>query len=161
MPVKSHRQKILEAVTALLEDITVANGYDHNVTVMRGRGRLDDNDLKQLPVVTILEAPKTEGLASPHRGPTRQCAWELFLTGFTAYESAHPTDNPHALLRDVKLALGRTRKESDANYLLGGQLKVVEITVGGGICRPPDDQHITSNIILPLTITFDENLEAP
>ena len=161
MPVKSRRQQILEAVTALLETITVGNGHDHTVTVMRGRGRLDDNDLKQLPVVTILEAPKTEGMASPMRGPTRQCAWELFLTGWTAYESDHPTDKPHALLRDVKLALGRTRRESAPEYLLGGEIGVVEVTLGGGICRPPDDQHITSFFILPLTITFVENLEAP
>lgn len=161
MATKTRRQQILEAITALLETITEDNDFDYDVAVRRGLGRLDDNDMQALPLVSILESPRPEEIESSKFGATRKTDWVLYLTGYVDWQAEHPTDPAHTLLGDVKRVIATIRNESSPNFRLGGALGVDTILVGGGICRPPDDQHPASYFLLPLTITFIENTEAP
>lgn len=157
----TQRLKILKALTTLLAGITKANGYCHNLTVRRGILTLDDNDMKSLPVLSILEPGRDEETLYPESGGQAQgCHWRLFLTGFTEFSPQHPSDAPHLLMGDVKKRLSAIRDEGSQNFMLGME-GVYGLRIGGGICRPPDNQHTTSYFLLPITLSFIETQEAP
>jgi len=163
----SKRLQIQKALTTELEKITKANGYTHNITVARGRMVLDDNDLANVPLISIVEAPKEDTINYPDTGNAQKNGWQLLLSGWVVPDPLNPTDAAHDLLREAKLALSPIRlslapheMQGNTVYMLNGL--ITSLDIGGGICRPPDERSYGhSFFLLPITLTFVENMESP
>lgn len=162
----SHRLQIQKRLCERLEMITPANGYCHDLTgkVRRGVLKLDDLNMPELPLLSLLEAVEPGQLTYPESGGNSQAEeWKLLLSGWVDTNGRHPTDAAHALLADVKAVLAPIRQHpgrpltTDSLFALGGLIERLEI--GGGICRPPDPLSPTSYFLLPLKVTFIETLK--
>ena len=124
----------------LMNEVSTANGYQHDLNgkVFRGRNRFGTPE--ELPFVSILEA------LNPDREPQWTDAgrvsreeWVLLIQGFVPDDLAHPTDPAHRLMADVKKALCKLNDYSPGVdlevYRLGGL--VGDIRIEPGTVRPP------------------------
>ena len=97
------RLRVLKALTATLETISTANGYQHDLNgkVFRGRAVFGNSD--PLPMISILEAisPQSESGMAPTDGQQIE-NWELLIQGFVEDDEQNPTDPAYYLLADVK-----------------------------------------------------------
>lgn len=163
------RLEILRRLSAALEEITPANGYQHDLTgrIYRGRDYFGDSDGPG-PFVSILEVPIQPDTAPPpadgsvFRGP-----WELAVQGFVEDDKRNPTDPAHYLLADVKRKLVEIRASEMGRGPLGpwgfdrGVSPVIGMQIGAGVVRPPDEVSYTAYFWLTLTLEVAEDLKAP
>lgn len=168
----SRRLEVLKRLTAHLEsEISVSNGYKHNLDggVARGRMWFDTSD--PLPMVSILESP------NPDRFPNRageqdnthvsqRDNWTILVQGWTADDKQHPTDPSYELMADVKKALARLTHVSPdhgipthPNYLLGGL--IADMQYEPGTVRPPDEQSSKAFFWMRVILKFVENVNDP
>jgi hypothetical protein len=168
----SKRLATLKALTAHLEaEITVANGYKHDLAgaVFRGRAKFDDDD--PLPMISILESP------NPDRFPNRagehdnirvdqRDNWTLLLQGWAKDDKLNPTDPAYDLMADVKKALALLVKERPEygtgvhpNYRLGGLILGLEYEPG--TVRPPDEQSTKAFFWMRVILHFSEDFNDP
>ncbi len=156
------RLRVLKALTAVLEEITPANGYEFDLTgkVFRGRDTFGESD--PLPLISILEAIEEQPqLSSPQAGRHSTGPWELLLQGFVEDDFNNPTDPAHRLMAEVKKRLIKERTRNRGEDIFGMDGKVEELRMSHGVVRPPDDISGKAYFWLRLTPVVVENLEDP
>ena len=156
--------RIQKAMTASLESISPAGGFNSDLAgkVFRGRLLFDNDD--PVPMLSILEAPvPLDKLAPPKGSPKDSGEWELLIQGFADDDRENPTDPAHLLMADVKRVLVRERA------LLGGEFVTVgpfgmgnaisSLSIGQGVVRPPEE-HISAKAYfwLGVKLRIVENL---
>lgn len=161
------RLVILKALTAHLETITVANGYQHELAGRIHRGRATFGSETALPCVSILEAinPDRDPLTAGE-GLSQKDAWVLLISGWTDYDgdADPPTDYAHRLMADVKKCLGKVIDSGNPHapnpsYMLG---HVIEgFRVEPGTVRPPDESSARSYFYLRVVVDVAERLDDP
>ena len=134
------RLRVLKAISAVLQQVTVADGYQHDLSLAGrvARGRLMFGDNSPTPMVAVNEPlnPDREAKRADARGTLAAERWSLLVQGWAADDDANPTDPAHLLMADVKKALATINVEGHANYRLGGL--VGKITLEPGTVRPPE-----------------------
>lgn len=156
------RLRILKALCESLEQITPANGYQHDLTgsVFRGRDIFGYKD--PLPMVSVLEAVNDdEQVPSPRSSGMSTGPWSLQIQGFAQDVRANPTDPAHFLMADVKKRLIEERMRNRQYDILGLGNNVTELQMGSGVVRPPDEISSVAYFWLRLTLTVVENLNDP
>ena len=157
----SKRLRILKALTAHLENITPANGYNHDLTgaVFRGRDQFGSKD--PIPMVSILEylRPDQQEDRPSNQNKNRE-NWHLLIQGFVSDDYQNPTDPAHGLLADVKKSLAEIRDETSPVYRLGNKL-IADLYMDGGIVRPPDEASAKATFYLRVIIDFVEYTHDP
>lgn len=158
------RQRILVALTELLQGITPENGYRHDLSKAVFRGRAVFGDKDPVPMVSILEAVKEQdGLPTPPDGGTFVGVWPLLIQGWAEDDhDGNPTDMVQRLMADVKCALARHRNEHgrSRNYL-GMDGRVDVMTFSQGVARPTDEVSDKSYFWLRLDLALVENMLDP
>lgn len=177
------RLRVLKAITAALKEVTVANGYKHDMMdvtehdvpmarVFRGRQGFGATD--PLPMLSLLEHPRAlDALLAPAGEPDRVGEWDLLLQGFVEDDPENPTDPAHKLCADAIKRLAKEAKRrsppldggrGEPNILgLGGvEPCVTKLAIGSPVVRPADG--VVSNqafFWLTLTLTLVEDVEKP
>ena len=160
----SKRLTILKALTAHLQGITPANGYQHDLSTAVHRGRVAFGNDTALPCVNILEP------LNPDREPriadavlVQKDDWVLLIQGWVDDDESNPTDPAHLLMADVKkrLALLMIDPLRDPNpaYMLGG--KVANVFIEPGTVRPPDENSARAYFYLRIVLSVVEHLDDP
>lgn len=160
----SYRMRVLKALTAQLERITVANGYDYDLVGKVHRGRALFGSESPVPCLNIIEAPKPAfGIAAGEDGVKRAEMWLLFVQGWVADDKANPTDPAYALMAAVEECLGEVTSEGGSNpssYLLGGL--VGKMKYGPGLCHPPQaDLSSKAFFYLPVEVELAYDVRKP
>lgn len=160
------RLEALLRMTACLEEITVANGYKHDLekTVFRGRGLYGDET--PLPALSILEAPiPLDQLPSPKDNPAQSGPWELVVQGWVKDDRTNPTDPAHVLLADVKKRLAIERRKCDwdepEDGIFGLGRIVTAMYIGPGVVRPPEEISAKAYFWLTVTLDIAEDMTEP
>lgn len=156
------RLKVLKNLTDLLEGITPANGYEHDLAAAVFRGRLKYGPKDPIPMISILEAPipqepnvaRGENVGST--GP-----WEILIQGFVDDDHNNPTDPAHILMAEVKKRLAENKREDRGHNMLGMGGRVTDMHIGQGSVRPPDEVNDRAFFWLTLTLRVAEELDKP
>lgn len=163
----SKRLHVLKQLTAFLQGITPANGYEHDLSnaVYRGRGRFGEETA--LPCVNIIENlnPDRDPLEAGEKLLQRD-NWVLLLNGWveTDEDDDFPTDKAHALMADVKKRLSGIINPGpphtpNPDYMLGD---IVEsFSVEPGVVRPPDETSSKAFFYLRVVVGMAEYLDDP
>lgn len=157
----SYRLLALKALTAHLEGITKANGYDFDLdgNVFRGRPLFGQDD--PIPMLSILEAPRNDaGQYAGENKRARKENWSLMIQGWAHDDKRNPTDPAYALLDAVENRLFRLTQTDDNSgnalypdeYLLGNTIS--GITIYPGVVRPPME-NVSSKAFFYLPIEFE------
>lgn len=158
------RLKILKGITDALKEITIANGYNFNLTNSVYRGRLWFGEGDSLPLVSILEMPVPLEPTESSPGATKPSQdWDLLIQGFAPDDRENPTDPAHFLMADVKKRLGLESKklrQMDPT-VFGLKHKVELITIGQGSVRPADDAQDAAYFWLRVTLKIYEDNANP
>ena len=155
---------VLKRITTVLEGITEANGYQHDLSekVFRGRALFGEGD--PIPMLSILEVPiPIDQLPSP--ATLSKGGWELMVQGFAEDDRTNPTDPAHKLLADVKQLLALEKKKENWDrpeqgiFGLGGI--VDKLYIGRGVVRPADEISAKAYFWLTITLEMVEDLADP
>lgn len=142
----SYRLVVLKRLTSLLETITIANGYQHDLAgkVFRGRAVYGANE--PLPMLSILEAPRPDGFTRAGDGEARNESWLLLLQGWANDDKENPLDPVYALIDDVEKCLSRIVLVDDfgnprfpEHYMLGGDIGAINL-------NPPTARPATTEL---------------
>ena len=163
----SKRLQILKALTAHLETVSVTNvtpALTLAGRVYRGRNTFGSETL--LPCVSLLEGLNPDRVPfEAGEGVRTKDSWILLIQGWVDSESeAHPTDEAHNLMADVKKALGRIVNPGlphspNPSYMLGGIIDGMRVEPG--TVRPPDETSTRSYFFLRVVVEVAESLEDP
>jgi len=157
------RLKVMKALTVVLEEITLANGFQHDLSasVVRGRINLDETD--PLPLVAVNEKPVfPEQLETPGGSAAHIGTLDLLIQGFAVDDRKNPTDPAYRLLADVTKRLAQEKLRDDGFDILGMGERITALDIGQGVVRPPDAVvSDTAFFWLPVTLTFGERLDEP
>lgn len=168
----SKRLLILKDLTALLQGITLANGYQHDLSTVDGvlrvyRGRTSFGRETEMPVVNILEPlnPDREPATTDY-GLVQKDRWVLLIQGWAQDDEENPTDPAHLLMADVKKRLAEIIKDATQPfqpttplYMLGG--KVTGLSIEPGTVRPPDENSERAFFFLRIVLDVVEDLGDP
>lgn len=143
----SYRLSVLKKLTLHLRGITKAAGYDYDLSnaVFRGRTIFGEGD--PIPMVSILESPRSDqGMFAGEGQSQRKEDWSLLIQGWAHDDVENPTDPVYGLMDAVERHLFRLTKVNSTNgmevypaeYLLGRSVGGVMILPG--VVRPPMDQ---------------------
>lgn len=163
------RLRVLQNLTAALQEITPANGYEHDLSssVFRGRDYYGDDD--PVPMISILEAADEIGQApTPNGGTTQAVFWALTVQGFVQDDKENPTDPAQRLMAEVRKRLVQERIKAQYKTpntpkydILGLSGRVVDITISPGIVRPPDAISALAYFWLHVNLKIVEDLLDP
>ena len=163
------RLEIHKRLTAALEEITVANGYVTDLAgkVFRGRALYGDSD--PLPMVSILEVPiPIDQRPMPGESALGSGGWELMIQGFAVDDRDNPTDPAHLMLADVRKRLAIERRKlswgptQGATWgVLGLGRTIVNMQIGPGVVRPPDEISAKAYFWLTFELELAEDLADP
>lgn len=167
------RLAVLKALTTHLEtEVSIANGYQHDLVgrVLRGRMLFTDHD--SVPMVSLLEAlnpdrfPRRAGNEDNISSPIHHEKWILLAQGWVADDKVNPTDPAYPLMADVKKAFAKLAQGPDhrnlgqhPSYLLGGLITGIEIEPG--TVRPPDENSSLAYFYMRLILKFSEDTRDP
>ena len=161
------RLRVLQALTAALQNITPANGYTHDLSESVFRGRLIYGDNDPVPLVSIIEAPLPD---EPDRAPSGASTWEgpwrLMIQGWVDDDKKNPTDPAHYLLADVRKALALEQRKAiqpgRGNDILGMKGRVTNMIIGECVVRPAEE-HVNelAGFLLSVTLEIAENMADP
>ena len=157
----------MKRITTVLEGITVANGFKHDLDgrVFRGRAIFGEGD--PIPMLSILEVPiPLDQLPPPGDAPMSTGRWELMVQGWVKDDKLNPTDPAHVLMADVKQRLALEMKKAnyvgaDSRGILGLGRQVTKLYIGPGVVRPPDEVSAKAYFWLTITLDLAEDLEHP
>ena len=155
--------RVMHALTQALQEITPANGYEHDLSAAVFRGRLAFGDDDPIPMVSILEAPlPLEQKLAGNDGTASKGGWNLLIQGFVRDDKVNPTDPGHYLMADVRKRIALLRKPKRGSDILGMAGNVTDLRIGPGVVRPPGDD-VSSKAYFWMTLTLDlvEDLEKP
>lgn len=164
MSTEPFRLRVLKALCDTLETITLDNGFQHNManSVFRGRMRYGPRD--PLPMISILEAPiPLDVILSRGANPNSSGNWELLIQGFVKDDFENPSDPAHHLMAEVKavLATEKLRRNDRQPDMFGMGGRVLEMQIGQGSVRPPDEVSDKAFFWLTLTLRLAEKLDKP
>ena len=156
-------------MTSVLQGITPANGFEHDLSAAVFRGRLTFGESDPTPLVSIIEPPlmPPSGVgplgAGAHKEP-----WDLIVQGFVYDDNANPTDPAHMLLAEVKIALAAecqklqgTPNAGNATIFGVPRKRIVSFDSEIGFVRPSDDISSKAYFWLPLHIVVVEDWGNP
>ena len=146
----------------MLETITPANGYGHDLSgkVFRGRDIFGYTD--PLPMLSILEQiEEEEQRPTPAAGATAAGNWTLNIQGFVADDRDNPTDPAHHLMAEVKQRLIEERIRDHQRDIFGMGKVVTELRLSHGVVRPADEISDKAYFWLRMTLGVVENLNQP
>jgi hypothetical protein len=152
----SKRLVVLKALTShLLADLTVANGYQHDLAgCYRGRTFFSENTA--LPCVALVEAlnPDTDSRPPSGNYAVKVNTWHVLVQGWVVDDEENPTDPAYLLAADVQKSLAK---------LVPGRIDrlVEEISFEAPVCRPPDDVSSRAYFWLRLTLKIKDNSADP
>jgi hypothetical protein len=167
----SLRLRVLKALTAHLETITIANGYDVDLAgkVKRGKTVFGEEMLGQVPFLSILEPLKPgSGIEAGEEQTRRSEPWLILIQGFAQDDKENPSDPAYALMAAVEQCLGQviSINESSGNpefpdaYNLGGLIG--GLAYGPGLAHPPQrDISSKAFFYLPVTISLVYDVRRP
>lgn len=155
------RLKVMKALTAALEEITVDNGYQHDLPGRVYRGRVIFGERDPIPMLSILEVPlPLEQITSPRDATESAGGWDLMIQGFVEDDAKNPTDPAHRLLADVKRRLVLEKRRVTMGEVFGMNA-ISGIRIGPGVVRPPDEVSAKAYFWLSLVIEMVEDLADP
>lgn len=161
--------QVLKALTAHLEGITLANGYQHDLNgkVFRGRAVLGANE--QVPILNILETPSPlDGFFADEQKTLRRDTLVLLVQGWAEDDARNPTDPVYPLLADVQRRLsdivsldeGSNRPRWPGVYMLKGLIS--DMDIGQDAVRPAQEGvSAKAFFYMPIRITLPVNLIDP
>lgn len=160
------RLEVQKRLSAMLEEIAIADGYQTDLAGAVFRGRSVFGDETALPAISILEAPiPLEQLTAPRDAPLSSGQWEIVLQGWVRDDKKNPTDPAHVLMADVKKRLAIERKKANARRdedgIFGMGRSVTGLQIGPGVVRPPDDISVRAYFWLTITLEIAEDMEQP
>jgi len=153
---------ILKRLTALLEGVTPANGYDFDLVGKVFRGKLVFGAQEATPFVSIVEFPRPD--TAPIEGGTERLRrleeWELQVQGWTKTVQANPTDELYGLKGAIEHRLARIMDPESDDYRLG---RIIDrARIGPGVVRAATPQTAgTEALYLPLIIHYTHNVADP
>lgn len=165
---------ILKAISAHIEGVIPANGYDFDLTDAVFRGRLlygEESPETMISIVENLQGDITTDTAGENQ-VERTETWILFVQGIAKKDdAANPTDIVYNLKASVEHRLARAIKQNQygdpefpLEYFFGlRDLKVITgLTIGPGIVSPPR-QGISDKAFfyLPLGVGLATNISEP
>lgn len=168
--------QILKRITEDLENISVNNGYEHDLKgkVFRGRGTFSSTS-DAPPMISIIEAPAppSNTFADPDGAVTKESGWTLLIQGWAKdpskgiIEATHPTDAVYALLADVQRRLAdycATKQNGTPVY--PGKYRIyslaTSVKLGSPVVRPADgDVSSLAFFYLPLRVDIAYSLTEP
>lgn len=156
------RLRVLKALTTVLETITPANGYTHDLSgkVFRGRDIFGYQD--PLPMISILEQiEEQEQQPSPETAGKAHGPWTLNLQGFVPDDRDNPTDPAHHLMAEVKQRLVEERIRDRQRDIFGMGDVVTDLRLSQGVVRPADEVSDKAYFWLRMTLALVENLHEP
>lgn len=156
------RMRVLQALSGVLEGITPANGYTHDLSgkVFRGRDIFGYRD--PLPMVSILEQiEEEEQRPVPPGSGLNHGPWTLQIQGFVEDDRDNPTDPAHYLMAEVKKRLVEERIRGRQRDILGMGDVVTELRLSHGVVRPADEISDKAYFWLRMTLVLVENLNEP
>ena len=159
------RLKFLQGLTTVLQGITPANGFSHDLSNATFRGRLTFGDSDPIPMVSVIEPPLMPPNApTPLGASDRKESWDLIVQGFADDDVDNPTDPAHFLLAEVKMALAAEVQKlqgvpTAANAVIFGisRRKLISFETEIGFVRPSDDISAKAYFWLPLHIVVMES----
>lgn len=147
----SKRLVTLKRLTNYLEDeVSLANGYKHDLADSVFRGRMFTTNDDPLPLVTILENIDPDRYprfaADENNAGVAKTSWILLIQGWAVDDKLNPTDPAYELMADVRKALAKlvrrpspvSGEEENPDFHLGGV--IAGMTMEPGIARPPIEQ---------------------
>lgn len=161
--------QVLKELTAHLEGITLANGYQHDLKgkVFRGRAVLGANE--QVPILNILETPSPlDGFFADEQKTRRLDTLVLLVQGWAEDDARNPTDPVYPLLADVQRRLsdivsldeGTNRPRWPGVYMLKGLIS--DMDIGQDAVRPAQEGvSAKAFFYMPIRITLPVNLIDP
>lgn len=166
------RLRILKALVAVLEetgrdeprfDIRDENDQplaDMTGRVYRGRSIFGDGD--DIPMLSILEVPiPLDQVPPPSDSPYSNGTWELLIQGFTKDDPENPTDPAHKLMAAVKKRLAEAKMVGKGYRYLGFNKAVIDLRIGAGVVRPPDEVSAKAYFWLNVSLDITESLDDP
>lgn len=161
--------QVLKALTAHLEGITKANGYQHDLKDKVFRGRSVIGASEQVPMLNILESPSPlDGFFANEQKTLRKDTWVLLLQGWAEDDSRNPTDPVYPLLADVQRRMsdivsideGTNRPRWPGVYMLKGLIS--DLDIGQDAVRPAQEGvSAKAFFYMPIRITLPVNLIDP
>lgn len=172
----SFRKRVMKGLCAALKEITVANGYIHDLgdfedsagrtaeRVFRGRDFFGDND--PLPMLSVLEDPRAP---DPMNGSTTsgksQNTFRVLIQGFVADDKEHPLDPAYDLSAEVIQALVVAKQASSGILGLDKALRapcVMGLSIGQPVHRKGRDEVSDhAYFLVGVTLLLAEDLEKP
>ena len=133
--------------------------------VFRGRVLFGDNDPDAMACILEVPLPE-EQFAGPGESTQTRGQWQLLIQGFVEDDRENPTDPAHWMMADVKVALAKEREKrrnlSDPTQgILGLGQHVLDLRIGAGVCRPPDELSAKAYFWLAVTLDLSEDLVNP
>lgn len=174
MPADPFRLRVLKALCGVIEGVTPANGFSHDLSryedeggtlrprVFRGRDLFGTGD--PIPMVSILEHPRALEPAQGGGGaPVSTGGWDLLVQGFVQDDPDNPTDPAHVLAAEVISVLAAERARRNDLLGLGFRMPcVTEIEIGSPVVRPADATISTQAFfVLTVTLTLVEDMGRP
>jgi hypothetical protein len=161
--IDTFRLRVIKALCAHIETISVAGGYQHDLAgkVVRGRITLTEEDGAP-PIIAVNEKPVFPENLQGHGSGASGTKLELLIQGFAADDRKNPTDPAYPLLGDVQKCLALEKLRDDGYDLFGFKSRVMSLDVGQGVVRPPDGVVAdTAFFWLPVTLEIGEKFNDP
>lgn len=154
-----YRLAVMKKLTDQLKGITISNGYAYDLTdsVFRGRALFDDDD--PVPMLSILESPRSEpGQFSGENA--RKGELTVLVQGWAVDDAENPTDPAYFLMAAVEHRLARVTAINNSTgdplypneYML--DRLVGDFKVQQGVVRPPMMDGISSKAFFYLAVTL-------
>jgi hypothetical protein len=168
----SRQLDILKRLTAHLQGITPANGYDFDLSQSVFRGRLLFGDADPSPLVSIVEhlTADVNVDTTEENKVTRFETWVLLVQGWILYDVAHPTDDAYQLKASVEKRLAECIKTNNQGYpafpdayFLGYKKGITGMSIGPGVVSVAIRQEASSRAFfyLPLGIGLATDVSDP
>lgn len=160
------RLRIKKNLAALLEAISIADGYHFDLKGKVFRGRVLFGPKDPTPMIAILETPLQDGAyPTPRDNPAQYARWDLTIQGFVLDDEKNPTDPADILAADVSRALGvekaaRSGGRED-NNLFNMRGLVTDLIIGQPVSRPGDELSAKAFFYIPITLGLSEDTSKP
>lgn len=165
--------EIMKRICEALREIAPTNGYvmdfrgDEGTTsnkVFRGRAVFGSSD--PVPMLSVLETPiPLDQIPSPGDSPLASGGWELMIQGFVDDDKENPTDPAYVALADVKKRLAVEQEKVNARFAKDGPFglgnEITKISIGRGVCRPPDEISAKAYFWLLIVLDIAEDMSRP
>jgi hypothetical protein len=165
------RLRALDALTELISGISMANGFQFDLSGENQvvRGRIYVGDSEPLPMVSFIEPPLAiePGRASP-QNPNRNGEWDILVQGWVDDDPWHPCDKAYVLSAEVAMVLAREKKKPSGRPgsglgpdFLGLGPIITDMRIGAPVVRPPDGTSTTACFYIVLTLQIVEDMTQP